>query len=134
MARALADAGHSVHVLMRKSSKTVALAGVDYEPAYGDVVEPDALRAAMDGCDWVFHVAAVADYWRADPGRMMRINVDGTANVLSAARDAGVKRVVFTSSAAAVGLLDDRPSDDRCRSIYHRNNFPTGIPKCSPNG
>ncbi|MBK9125090.1 MAG: NAD-dependent epimerase/dehydratase family protein [Chloroflexi bacterium] len=129
VARALSDAGHSVRVLMRTSSKTAALEGVDHEPAYGDVVEPDALRAAVDGCDWVFHVAAVADYWRADPGRMMRINVDGTANVLSAARNAGVKRVVFTSSAAAVGLLDDRPSDESVPFNLPPERFPYGYSK-----
>lgn len=129
VARALAETGHSVRVLMRARSKTAALDGVDYEPAYGDVVEPDSLRSAVDGCDWVFHVAAVADYWRSDPGRMMRVNVDGTANVLSAARDAGVKRVVFTSSAAAVGVLDDRASDETVAFNLSPERFPYGYSK-----
>lgn len=129
VARTLAEAGHSVRVLMRARSKTAALDGVDYEPAYGDVIEPDSLRSAVDGCDWVFHVAAVADYWRSDLGRMMRVNVDGTANVLSAARDAGVKRVVFTSSAAAVGLLDDRASDETVPFNLSPERFPYGYSK-----
>jgi dihydroflavonol-4-reductase len=111
--RVLNEAGHSARVLHRKSSKLDALEGLTYESAIGDILDEDALRTACAGCDWVFHVAAVADYWRVDTSHMYEANVEGTRRVLAAAREAGVKRVVFTSSAAAVGKRDDdQPADE----------------------
>lgn len=112
--RALDEAGHSARVLHRTGSRLDALEGLDYESAIGDILDEAALREACSGCDWVFHVAAVADYWRADKNRMYEANIEGTRRVLAASREAGVKRVVFTSSAAAVGLRADRkPSDEQ---------------------
>jgi len=111
--RVLTEAGHSARVLHRSSSRLDALDGLTYESALGDILDAAALKAACTGCDWVFHVAAVADYWRADKARMVEANVEGTRRVLAAARAAGVKRVVFTSSAAAIGLrADGQPSDE----------------------
>lgn len=113
VARALAETGHAVRVLHRSSSRLDALAGVHYESAIGDITDLDALRAACEGVDWVFHVAAVAAYWREDKAKMYDANVEGTRRVLIAAREAGVRRVIFTSSAAAVGLrADGTPSDE----------------------
>lgn len=109
--RALLDAGHRVRVLHRTTSKLDALNGLDYESALGDILDRAALSAACAGIDVVFHVAAVADYWRADKSRMFEANVEGTRRVLLAAQSAGVERVVFTSSAAAVGPRHDgRPA------------------------
>lgn len=106
--RALIEAGHTPRILRRASSPTEALDGLSgYETAPGDVLDPASLDAAMDGCTWVFHVAAVSDYWRQSVERLYRVNVRGTQNVLAAAKRAGVKRVIHTSSAAAVGPRDD---------------------------
>ena len=128
--RALAEAGHTARVLHRTSSRLDALAGLEYEPALGDILDADALRAACAGCDWVFHVAAVADYWRADAGRMFRANVEGTRLVLAAARAAGVRRVVFTSSAAAVGPRPDgQPADETTPFSLPPERFPYGHSK-----
>lgn len=128
--RALGEAGHTARVLHRQSSKLDALAGLKYESALGDILNETALEAACQGCDWVFHVAAVADYWRADHSKMMEANVEGTRRVLKAARIAGVKRVVFTSSAAAVGLRSDhQPSDERVDFNLSPNQFPYGYSK-----
>src|SRR5688572_9368306 len=102
--RALVEAGHEARVLHRHNSKLTALNGLQYESAIGDILDVTALQAACAGCDWVFHIAAVADYWRADHSRMFEANVEGTRRVLQAAKEAGVKRVIHTSSAAAVGL------------------------------
>lgn len=97
--------GVTPRVLHRPTSSQQALAGLAYESVLGDVLDPAAkLAEAMAGCDWVFHVAAVADYWRQQPDWIYRVNVDGTQNVLLAARLAGVQRVVFTSSLAALGV------------------------------
>jgi len=58
----------------------------------------------MQGIDWVFHVAAVADYWRTPAATIHQVNVDGARNVFEAALTAGVKKVIYTSSSAAVGM------------------------------
>jgi dihydroflavonol-4-reductase len=73
------------------------------------VLDSRALRVALDGCDAVFHLAAVYSYYRRDAGRMLRVNVEGTRNVLSAA---GPRRVVHTSSAATCGPVPGRPATE----------------------
>ncbi len=126
----LTAAGHTARVLHRASSRLDALDGAAFESAPGDILDGDSLRAACDGCDWVFHVAAVADYWRADVSRMMKANVDGTRLVLEAARAAGVRRVVFTSSAAAVGIRPDgQPADESVPFNLPPERFPYGYSK-----
>ena len=106
--RALLAAGHTPRVLRRATSKLTALEDLaGYETVVGDVLDPASLAAAVDGCDWVFHVAAVSDYWRQPVDWLYRVNVEGTRRVLAAARAAGVKRLVFTSSGAAVGRRED---------------------------
>lgn len=128
--RVLLDDGHSVRVLHRQSSKLDALKGLAYESAIGDVTDYDSMLAAFEGCDWIFHVAAVADYWRADPDWMFEVNVEGTRKVLEAAKAVDVKRVVFTSSAAAVGMsLDGSPSDENVPFNLSPKNFPYGYSK-----
>jgi dihydroflavonol-4-reductase len=130
IARALVDAGHTVRILHRKSSKLDALKGLAFESAIGDVLEENALRAACEGCEWVFHVAAVADYWQADQSHLFAVNVEGTRRVLRAAREARVKRVVFTSSAAAVGFRDDgKPSGESLDFTLSPHEFPYGYSK-----
>lgn len=75
------------------------------------VTDLDAVRAAVDGCDYVFHEAALASVPRsiAHPGPNNLVNVDGTLNVLIAARDAGVKRVIYAASSSAYGDSERLP-------------------------
>ncbi|QPC83236.1 NAD-dependent epimerase/dehydratase family protein [Phototrophicus methaneseepsis] len=127
--RTLNEAGHTVRVLHRTTSKLDALTGLDYESAIGDVTDLNALRAACAGVDWVFHVAAVADYWRANVQHMADVNIEGTRKVLRAARESGVQRVIFTSSAAAVGLGYDQPSDEEQPFNMRPQHFPYGYTK-----
>ncbi len=130
LVRVLADAGHTPRVLHRRRSRLTALQGLHYETALGDVLETDALLQACAGCDWVFHVAAVADYWRASTEQMFNVNVEGTRRVLWAARQAGVPRVVLTSSAAAVGVLPgEQPADERVPFNLPPRAFPYGYSK-----
>lgn len=101
----LISAGHHVRAMHRSSSRLDALAGLVYEPVIGNVLDPVALRSAMAGVDWVFHVAAVSDYWRqGGTAWLYQVNVGGTRHVLEAAVDTGVRRVIFTSSAASLGV------------------------------
>lgn len=96
--------GWRARALRRSTSSLRALDGLSYESVTGDVTEYDTLVAAMRGVEFVFHAAAVADYWRSKQDRLYRVNVDGARNVLKAAAACGVQRVVFTSSVAALGV------------------------------
>src|SRR5258707_2384764 len=107
VAGALLEAGHTPRILRRPNSPLDLVEGLLIEHAIGDVLDTDSLDKAMQGCEWVFHVAAVSDYWRSNRIKLYLVNVNGTANVLNAARRAGVQRVLFTSSAAAVGFRPD---------------------------
>jgi dihydroflavonol-4-reductase len=97
--------GIAARVLRRENSSLLALEGLDYESAEGDILQsPAELAELMAGCEWVFHVAAVSDYWRQGTEWLYKVNVEGTKNVLAAAQLAGVGRFVHTSSLAALGL------------------------------
>jgi dihydroflavonol-4-reductase len=103
LVEALTTHGWQARALRRRSSSLKALHGLSYEDALGDVTDYEALLAATRGVDAVFHVAAVATYWRSDMQQMYHVNVEGTRNVLRAAQTNGVKRVVVTSSSASIG-------------------------------
>jgi dihydroflavonol-4-reductase len=96
----LVDGTRAIRALVREPAKSVP-EGV--EPAIGDVLVFPSLERAFEGADVVFHVAGVTKMCVADPTEMYRVNVDGTRNVLAAAAAAGVRRVVYTSSAATIG-------------------------------
>jgi dihydroflavonol-4-reductase len=103
VAAALAARGDQVRVLRRVTSRLDVLAGVPVEYVVGDILDPDSLVAAMQGCQVVFHVAAISQYWRSGKEIIYRVNVDGTRHVMQAALASGVERVVHTSSVAALG-------------------------------
>jgi len=110
---ALVRRGETVRVLHRASSNLIMVDGLPVEHFLGDVLEPDAVARAVAGCDLVFHVAAVASYWRSQREQVYRVNVEGTRIVMEACRAAGVPRVVHTSSVAAIGIpRDGRPADE----------------------
>ncbi|GAB4536193.1 MAG: NAD-dependent epimerase/dehydratase family protein [Anaerolineae bacterium] len=103
IAAALARRGDQVRVLRRATSRLDALEGVPVEYALGDILDPGSLAAAMQDCEVVFHVAATSQYWRSSKETIYRVNVEGTRNVMQSALAAGVKRLVHTSSVAALG-------------------------------
>jgi NAD+-dependent farnesol dehydrogenase len=78
----------------------------------GDVLHVDSLRRGLAGCDRVFHCAAHVRVWDRDPGRFEAVNVEGLRNVLAAARDAGIRRIVYTSSFIALGPTDGQIGDE----------------------
>lgn len=130
IARELVRRGDTVRILRRTTSRLDAVADLDVEHAVGDVLDPESLRAAMRGVEWVFHTAAVADYWRNDPEHIYRVNVDGTRNMLQAAEQTGVERVIFTSSAASIGYRTDlRPMDETARFNWDPHLTPYGHSK-----
>jgi len=98
LARALLEAGHRVRAFVRPAGDRRSLEGLPVEIVQGDVRDPGSLRAAMQGCGWVFHAAALYQLWTPDRPVLYASNVEGTRNVLDAAWKAGVGRVVYTST------------------------------------
>lgn len=96
--------GHEVKIIARENSDLRGLQGADYEKISCDLSDRSRLKEAMQGCDWCFHVAASYHLWLRDYAPMYAANVDGTANVLQAAADAGCSRIVYTSTVGCIGL------------------------------
>ena len=116
VARALANHGADLRLLVRASSPTRNIDGLHAERVVGDLREPDSLRTAIAGCEVVFHVAADYRLWTrdaADMQSMYRSNVEGTRALIDAARQAGVRRIVYCSSVATMGFTGNgRPADE----------------------
>ncbi|MEP7286456.1 MAG: NAD-dependent epimerase/dehydratase family protein [Chloroflexota bacterium] len=130
IARTLIEEGHRARVLRRANSPLDLIDGLPVEHAIGDVLDIPSLERAMQGCEWVFHVAAVSDYWRSNRVKLYLVNVNGTTNVLETARRSGVQRVIFTSSGAAVGMrADGRPADEQIPFNFSPKLFPYGHSK-----
>ncbi len=107
--RALVPQGRRVRVLLRKSSSQKALAGLDVEVVYGDVLDPASLRAAMAGCGTVFYSVVDPRFWLSDPAPIYRNNVEGLINGMEAALACGIERFIFTSSMGTLGVNPDGP-------------------------
>jgi dihydroflavonol-4-reductase len=102
--RALLARGDRVRALAREGADLAAVAGLEVEICRGDVRDRAAVGRAAAGCDEIYHVAADYRLWVTDPAPMYATNVEGTRNVIEAARDAGVGRVVHTSTVGALGI------------------------------
>ena len=111
--RALLARGFKVRALVRPNSDRRNLEGLDIELVQGDVRDFPSVKRAMQDCGLAFHVAALYSFWVRPKRLIYEVNVDGTRNVLQAALELGVERVVYTSSVAALGLREDgRPADE----------------------
>ena len=106
VAEALAARGDTVRCLVRDPNRPGLLEGSRLETAAGDVGDLGALRAAMAGCEAVVHLAGIVSYRRSQAAHIHAVNTGGTQNVLDAAADAGVRRVLLTSSIAALGYVE----------------------------
>jgi len=107
VAKALAAEGADLRLLVRKTSNLANLEGIDGETEVGDLAKPDTYASALEGCDAVVHVAADYRLWIRDPEAMYTANVDGTRDLLKLAREAKVRRVVYTSSVATMHFHRD---------------------------
>jgi dihydroflavonol-4-reductase len=107
VAKALAADGADLRLLTRKSSNLANLDGIKGETVVGDLSDPASLKSALAGTDAVVHVAADYRLWIPDPAAMYRSNVDGTRDLLRIAREAQVKRFVYTSSVATMHFRTD---------------------------
>lgn len=107
--RRLVSAGHRVRILARPSSSRRLLAGLPVEIADGDLTDEASLQRCLQGCRLLYHAAAMYTLWARDRRLFYEVNVEGTRRVLRAAAEAGVGRVVYTSTVGALGI----PSDGR---------------------
>jgi dihydroflavonol-4-reductase len=118
--RALLARGSAVRCLARPGSRRDNLAGLDVEIVEGDLTDPASLVRAAKGVSTLYHVAADYRLWTRHRSELHRSNVEGTENVLRAAADAGLARVVYTSSVAALGLVDGGSADETTPVVRDR--------------
>jgi dihydroflavonol-4-reductase len=111
--------GHTVKALLRPGAELRGLHGAQYEFVEGDLSDRGFLADAMRGCDWCFHVAASYQLWMRDYRPMYVTNVEGTRNVIQAATDAGLQRIVYTSTVGCIAVAQEArgeivPSNEEC--------------------
>ena len=104
VARELIAQGARVRCFIRRNADLRGLEGLDYEPYVGDLRDAGAIREAARGCEEIYHVAADYRLWVRDPAPMYAANVDGTRNVIAAAKAADVRRLIHTSTVGALGI------------------------------
>lgn len=107
VAELLQQQGAELRLLVRHGSRTENIDFLRADRIHGDLLDFESLRRGMSGCEVVFHVAADYRLWVRNPDQMYRANVDGTLAIMDAARQAGVRRVIYTSSVATMGFLSD---------------------------
>ena len=129
LAEGLLRTGWTVRILRRATSPLAAVQDLNVEHAIGDVTDPASLLAAMQDVDVVFNVAAVSQYWRSTSEAIYRVNVTGAQNVFEAAARSGVRRIVHTSSAAAVGIIRGRSATEDDPFNQPPDRFPYGHSK-----
>jgi dihydroflavonol-4-reductase len=118
LVRKLRERGYAVRALVRPSSNRVLLRGLDIEEVPGDLLEPPSLDEALRGCEALFHAAAQYTFWAPHPETIYLANVVGTVNVLTAARRAGTRKVVYTSTEATVGMEGREPATEALTAAF----------------
>ncbi len=109
LVRVLLEKGYAVRALVRSGSDRRNLDGLDVETVTGDLTDAASLGPAVQGCEGLFHVAASYTFWTPRPGRVYDANVTGTENILNAARKAGVRKIVYTSSESTLDITGTEP-------------------------
>lgn len=111
VARRLLEKGETVRVLVRDPGRLRELEEV--QVVVGDLRDPESLRRAVAGCGAIYHVAADYRLWARRPEEMYRSNAGGTRNLLEAAREEGVERIVYTSTVGCIGVPDGGIGNER---------------------
>ena len=110
--RRLVEDGHEVHCLVRRSSHTRELEELGCQLAYRDVTDEASVLDGMRGCDWLVHLANIYSFWEPDKSVYRRVNVEGTRNVMEAALEEGVSKVVHVSTLVVWGKPKQTPFDE----------------------
>ncbi|TNC87867.1 MAG: NAD-dependent dehydratase [Alcanivorax sp.] len=117
--QALVAQGRRVRVLLRKSSSRKAIAHLPVEVFTGDVLNPESLRIAMQGCETVFYSVVDPRFWLTDPAPLYRNNVDGLINAMDVALECRIKRFVFTSTMGTLGFNPNGPVTEATPFNWH---------------
>ncbi len=123
VARELLERGHKVRTLVRPQSQVPEL---EVERVTGDLRDPDSLARAATGCGILYHVAADYRLWSKNPAELYESNVDGTRNILTAARRAGLDRIVYTSTVGCIHIPGDEATPVSLHDMtgaYKRSKF-----------
>ncbi|HSC76880.1 MAG TPA: NAD-dependent epimerase/dehydratase family protein [Pseudomonadales bacterium] len=117
--KALCANQRSVRAMVRRNSNVSALAGLDMEICYGDVLDPDSLQQAMQDCTTVFYCVVDTRAWLDDPAPLFRCNVDGLRNAMEAALANQIQKFIFTSSMVTIGLNKNRKPTEQDPFNWH---------------
>lgn len=118
LVRLLLARGERVRILARKGSDRRNVDGLDVDIFEGDLLVPDSLSAAADGCSGLYHAAADYRLWARNPQDMFAANVDGSVAIIRAAMKAGISRIVYTSSVATLGIVKGGVADEETPVSY----------------
>lgn len=131
LVRQLLDDGHHVRVLLREGSNNTAVNGLDIEWVYGDLRNFTEIKAAVRGCNYIYHCAANISTLDNRPQlrEIYDCNVIGTIHILQAALEAGVSKVVVSGSFSAVGHHPEKPSDETVPFYPFSRHLPYGFTK-----
>lgn len=129
--RLLLEKGDTVRALVRKGSDRRNFKDLDVEIFEGDLQDTNSLKQAIEGCHYLYHVAADYRLWIPDPESMYKTNVDGTCALIKAATEANVKKIVYTSSVATLGINKDGTASNESTPVsvndmvghYKRSKF-----------
>lgn len=110
--RELLKDGEDVKVVLRKSSNTANIDPYDVEKVYADMTDSDSMKKALEGCDTLYITAAYFAHWAPDPRKLYETNVGGTQATLQAALEAGIEKVVYTSTNNTIGAHGAPPVDE----------------------
>lgn len=131
VAKQLKAASYEVRALLRDMRASSALTLIGVEPVPGDVRDSESIKKGMQGCEYVYHIAADYRLWVPDPETMYDINVNGTRNVMDCAHRLGVDKIVYTSTVGVwPGSKDKTPLNEESPSSlknmighYKRSKF-----------
>jgi len=110
VARILCERGDRVRLLVRSTSNLNLVKDLPIETVVGDLREPETLVNLLNGCSTLYHVAADYRLWSPNPKELYSSNVDGTRNILAAARESGLQKIVYTSTVGSLGIPKDGSS------------------------
>jgi dihydroflavonol-4-reductase len=119
VARALVARGFDVRAVLRSTSPRANVENIGCEIVEGDMRDKPSMTRAMQGARYLFHVAADYRLWARDPNEIVRNNLEGTRATMEAAREAGVEKIVYTSSVATLKPIEGASADETSRHDEH---------------
>jgi dihydroflavonol-4-reductase len=119
VARALAARGFDVRAVLRSTSPRSNVENIGCEIVEGDMRDKPSMARAMQGARYLFHVAADYRLWARDPNEIVRNNLEGTRATMEAATEAGVEKIVYTSSVATLKPIEGASADETSRHDEH---------------